>query len=311
MEEKIVQLIKDSKHIVIASHINPDADTLGSMLGLGAAIKKISKKITFFNPSKELPKRFDFFYGFKKIKDKLPDRFDLLICVDCASFDRTSIEKGDFQIINFDHHKTNTLFGDINIVKGDYASCSMVILEFLEKSKLDINKECATALYSALVEDSGFFKYERVDEKTFQAAQKLIIYGANPNKIATLLTQRESLAKLRLLQIYLNNIDLKKNATVCISKITVEDFEKTGASISDSDSFVQIGLSLATVRLSIFMYELDKEMVKVSLRSKEGIDCSSIALEYGGGGHAKAAGFTANLKDINDIIVNILKKVNI
>ncbi|NPA73401.1 MAG: bifunctional oligoribonuclease/PAP phosphatase NrnA [Epsilonproteobacteria bacterium] len=311
MKEKIIKLIKNANKIVIASHINPDADTIGSMLGLGDGIKKIAKKVTYYNPSKELPRRFDFFCGFTKIKDKLPDNFDLLICVDCASLDRTTIKNGDFKIINFDHHKTNNNFGDINIVKENYASCSMVIFEFLNDSQLDISPSCATSLYAALVEDSGFFKYERVDKTTFYIAQKLIEYGAKPDKIASLLTQREPLAKYRLLQRYLNNIELKANATVCISRLDLEDYESTGASVSDSDSFVQMGLSLATVKLSIFIYQLDENRAKISLRSKNDIDCSVIALSYGGGGHKRAAGFTANLKDIDDIIVNILKKVNI
>ncbi len=308
MHDKIVELIKKSNHIVIASHINPDADTLGSMIGLAEAIRGISKKITLYNHTKNLPKRFDFLSGFRRIKDSLPKHFDLLISVDCASFDRIGIEKGDFKIINFDHHKTNTLFGDINVINGDYASCSMVVFEFLESVGLKINDRSATALYAALAEDSGFFKYERVDKRCFKIAEKLVSYGAEPNKIAELLTQRESLAKYRLMQIYLNNLELKHSGRVCISKLMSEDFEKCGAVFSDSDSFVQMGLSLATVELSIFAYELDGEKIKFSLRSKGVTDCSEIALSYAGGGHKRAAGFTANIKDTDDIIADILKR---
>ncbi len=310
MFKKAVKLIEKSDHIVIASHINPDGDTIGSMLGLGIAIKTIKKKVSFFNTAKELPKKFDFLPSFSKIKDILPKKFDLLISVDCGDFDRIGISKNEFKILNFDHHKTNTLFGDINIVKESYISTSMVIFEFIENAKLNISPECAVCLYTALVEDSGFFKFDRVDILTFETAAKLVKLGAKPNKIANFLTKRDSLAKLRLMQVYLSSIELKNNAKVSVCKLSLDDFKKTGALISDSDSFAQMGLSLATVELSIFIYEVKSKVFKVSLRSKNDLDCSQIAQEFGGGGHAKAAGFTVELKDIDDIINNILEKVD-
>ncbi len=309
MFKKAVDLIEKSNHIVIASHINPDGDAIGSMLGLGIAIKTIKRKVSFFNMTKELPKKFDFLPSFLKIKNTLPKRYDLLISVDCGDFERIGIQKENFKILNFDHHKTNTLFGDINIIKEDYVSTSMLIFEFIENTKLKISPECAICLYTALVEDSGFFKFDRVDAVTFETASKLIRLGVKPDKIANFITRRNSLAKLRLTQIYLSSIELKNNAKVCICKLSLNDFKKTGAVISDSDGFAQIGLSLATVKLSIFVYEIKNEMFKISLRSKNDLDCSQIAKKFNGGGHKKAAGFTANLKEMDDIINNILEKV--
>ncbi len=311
MFKKVIDLIQKSNSIAILSHVNPDADTIGSMLGLYIALKTLKKKIYLFNTADKIDKKYDFLPMLSKIKNSLPDRYDLIITVDCANLERTGVNIKNLPIINFDHHKTNTLFGDINIIRENFASTSMIIYEFIQNSNLRISPECATCLYAALADDSGFFQYKRVDKKTFEIAKNLVEYGAKPPKIASFLNQRNSLAKIRLMQLYINSIELKKDAMICISKLTVEDYEKTGATLSDSDTFVQIGLSLATVKLSIFIYEINSEKAKFSLRSKDNIDCSSIALLYKGGGHSNAAGFTANIKDIDDIIENILKKVSL
>ncbi len=302
--KRVYKLISSAHHIVIASHINPDGDTLGSMLGLGIALKKSGKKITYYNCEKELPKKFDFLPSYKKIKHILPQKYDLFISVDAANFKRLGItEEINTPSICFDHHKTNTNFCTVNIVNPGSISTSLVVLDFLETFDLPIQQESAVCLYTALVEDSGFFKFDRVNSETFEKAAKLVKLGANPNKISNNLTNRNSLAKLRLMQRYLDALVLKSNATVCISRIRLKDFKETGSTKSDSDEFVNIGLSLATVKLSIFCYELDYENIKFSLRSKsDEIDCSIIAKKYGGGGHKRAAGFTAKINKYDDII---------
>ena len=302
--KKAYKLINEAYHIVIASHINPDCDTLGSMLGLGIILKKLGKKVTFFNCEESLPKRFDFLPSYNKIKDTLPQNYDLFISVDAASFERLGInDEISTPSICFDHHKTNTNFCTVNIVNPDSISTSLIILDFLEDFNLHLKKESAICLYAALVEDSGFFKFDRVNSETFEKAAKFVKLGANPSEISNYLTNRNSLAKLRLMQRYLDALILKNSATVCISKITLEEFQQTGATKSDSDEFVNIGLSLATVKLSIFCYELDYENIKFSLRSKsDDIDCSVIAQKYGGGGHKRAAGFTAKINEYDDII---------
>ncbi len=311
MFNKINNLLKNSNHIIIASHVNPDGDAIGSMLSLYIALKKIKKKVTLFNATKELPKKFDFLPFYKKIKNKIPENFDLLISVDCADLKRTGLEKKEFKIINIDHHKTNTNFGEINIIEENYASSSMVVFEIIEKLDIPISPECATCIYTALVEDSGFFSYERTSKKSFEIASKLVSYGAKPYKISNYLKNRNSLAKLRLMEIYLGKLKLEKYGKIAIVKFDLIDFKKTGANIYDADSFVQIGLSLTTVEISIFLYELKNQDYKFSLRSKNDIDCSIIAKHFNGGGHKKAAGFTAKKDQINNIINFIKNKTKV
>jgi len=308
-KQNAFKLIEEAHHITIASHINPDGDTLGSMLGLGISLKQIGKKISYYNCEKNLPKKFDFLPSYKKIKSTLPQKFDLFISVDAASFKRLGLkEEINTPSICFDHHKSNKGFCKENIINPNSISTSLVVLDFLETFNLPIQKESAVCLYTALVEDSGFFKFDRVNSETFEKAAKLVKLGANPNIISNNLTNRNSLAKIRLMQRYLDALTLKNSATICISKLRLKDFEQTGATISDSDEFVNIGLSLATVKLSIFCYELDYKNIKFSLRSKsDDIDCSIIAQKYGGGGHKRAAGFTAKINEYDDIIGFVIR----
>jgi len=309
MDQKVFELIKKSHHIVIVSHVNPDGDTLGSMIGLGEALKAEGKKITYINTQNELPLRFDFLASYDKIRSCLPKKYDLLISVDAASFDRTGLDDGVEVDISFDHHKSNTNFAKYPITDASMVSTSLVVYNFFKKFSIKITKSSATALYSALAEDSGFFKFDRVNQDTFLIAANLVKLGADPTFIADKLTKRNSLAKLRITEIYLRKLELKADAKVAFAKITLEDFEKSGALKSDTDTLVNLGLSLATVVVSIFAYEIDDRKIKVSLRSKsDHIDCSQIATKLGGGGHKRAAGFTADIKEIDGIIAGIIKE---
>ena len=116
--------ITNARYTVIVSHIHPDGDTIGATLALYNVLKELGKKVALFNATKdELPREFSFLDDYSKIQGKLPKFFDLLVCCDSASFDRLRVEKGDFEIVNIDHHKSNTDFGDINVVVKKCFKC--------------------------------------------------------------------------------------------------------------------------------------------------------------------------------------------
>ena len=299
--------IINAENILLVAHINPDGDALGSELSLYPILKKLNKKVTVFNATKPLPQYLDFLPNFNKITDKLPKNIDLTIAFDCGSFDRLGIEeKGEF-LINIDHHISNTNYGDINIVKPDYASTSQVVYEMLKTNNVEILKDTAICLYSALVTDTGSFQYESVNEKVFLTAAELVKAGAEPANVAKMLFQRDKLSRLRLLAKAYDTIELCCDGKVAFVEVTKEMLEMSGAVKEDSDSIVNSIRAIVTVEVACMLREED-DGIKISLRSKNYADVSKIAIKYGGGGHIRAAG--ATIKDEFDLekVKNMLKK---
>ncbi len=299
------QKIKEAKSIVLATHLNPDGDTLSSALALYPVLKRMGKKVYLYNHDKELPLRYDFLPNFERFKSVLPARYDLLISLDSADFQRLGIESVESDIINIDHHKSNTNYGKYNIVNPDRPSASLVVYDFLVANGELVSRDVASCIYTGLVSDSDFFIHRGIDKEVFLIASDLVAKGADPVKVGENLKERDSLAKLRLTEVFLKSVELKKDASVGIGVVTQSDFLKTGASKSDSDHLVNILISLATVKLALFLRELEDGDFKFSLRSKGELDVSKIALKYGGGGHRNAAGFTGKKELIYKIIEGI------
>ena len=310
MYKKAWNLISKSRRIVLISHINPDGDALGSSLSLYPLLRDMGKKVTVVNITVPLPVRYDFLPNFDKIKSKLPEQFDLLISFDCGSFDRLGIDRQTVPLINIDHHITNTLYGDINLIDPALPSASSVVLQLLKENRIALRKDVSTCIYTALAEDTGFFSYDNVNKRTFEIAAELIAAKADPSFIARQLKERNSLAKLRLEALTIEKLQLINHAMVGYAILNLDDFHKTGALRSDSDACVNLIRSLATVQLAILLIE-EQEGYKISLRSKESIDVAEIAFTMGGGGHKRAAGFNVQHKNTKKILDDILQKVHL
>ncbi|MEO1958981.1 MAG: bifunctional oligoribonuclease/PAP phosphatase NrnA [Nautiliaceae bacterium] len=298
--------IKNANHIVLAAHKNPDGDALGSSLGMYAVLKEIGKRVTVFNATSPLPKYLDFLPNFNKVTNTLPKEYDLMISLDCASFDRLGIENRPLFLINIDHHISNTNYGDINIVNPKAAATAQIVFEFLKANSLPINKNTATSLYAAILTDTGSFQYDSVDEKVFQIASELIKHGANPAYVAKMLFQRDSLSRLRLLAKAYDTIEMCCDGKAAFVEVTKEMLEITGATRDDTDTIVNSVRNIEPVEIACMLRE-DEDGIKISLRSKNYADVSKIALKYKGGGHIRAAGATIKEFDFKKV-KNMLKE---
>ena len=309
MYKKAWEVISDARHIVLVSHVNPDGDTIGSVLALYDALKRQNKKVSLYNATKELPHIYNFLPNIQKIKDRLPGFYDLVISCDCGSFERLKIQKGDYKIINIDHHSSNQMFGDINLVDKTSASAGVVVYEFLEQNGLKISRDCAVCLYVSIVEDTGFFSYSNLSEKTFKCVSKLVSYGVDAKEIATLLKSRVSLAKTRLLGYVLENFDLYFDAKVAFIGINRDVLTHTGAKRYDTKNIVNVLRDIITVKVSIMILEEKNGGFKISLRSQDEKDVSIVAKDFGGGGHKNSAGFEVADDDFEKLKNTVLQKI--
>ena len=306
MGNKAIDLINNSHYVLILTHTNPDVDTISSGLALSNYMFEHKIKHKVFNTNTELPRVLDFLPRFDKITDQLPKFYDLVIYVDCADRKRVNIEiKDDITIINIDHHQSNTMFGDINIVNYNKASNAEVLFEFLLSQEITISKKTATCIYTGIYDDSNAFTTPRTDASTFENVNKLIELGANPSDIANNLLQRDSLAKYRMMPKILETLTLHQEGKVASVYLESSWLKETGATISECDSIVNMILSIGIIEIVGYFRIIDMK-VRVSLRSKGNIDVSKIASKLNGGGHKNAAGLSIDTINIEDAIGQVL-----
>jgi len=289
--QKAFNLIQNSTHIVFVSHINPDADTLGSSLGLMHSLAYTNKKFTLYNVG-SAPASLDFLPGIEMLTNEFPVDADLVVALDCGDKSRLGLKDGSYKILNIDHHASNHLYGDENIIDKDAASAASVVLEFLRTVGIVPNKKAAICLYTALASDTGFFKYDSVDKRAFEDAAYLLKCGASASEVAMLMTEREPLSKIKLHASVLATLRLIADGRMAYLYMTDEMLRSAGAKGDEADGAAEAARSINGVEVSLFLREQEDGCIRGSLRSKTEIDVNKIAKLFGGGGHVKAAGFT-------------------
>lgn len=305
--DEVRNKIEETGSITILSHLNPDADTLGTALGIYALLsKEKGLKVEIVNASTELPLYLDFLPNFKRIKHHIDYTDSVIVSCDCGSVDRLGFDLEGRDIINIDHHQSNTRYGSINVVIPEYASASQVAFA-LFKALYPIKADAATCFYTALLSDTRFFTTSSVNEEVFSVAQELVQAGALPDEIARHFTQRRPLSSLRILQRALTSLSLYHDAEIAALMVTKEDISASGATVPDMEGVVDYARSLATVEIAIFAMELENG-IRISLRSKK-VDVSKVAMAFGGGGHKVAAGFTFAQSRLQESIDTILAKI--
>lgn len=304
---EVKERLERFKNISILTHLNPDADTIGTGLGIFNILSQDrNKRVEIVNASNMLPRYLDFLPLFGKIKHKMDFEESLIISCDCGSIDRLGFDLEGREIINIDHHESNQYYGTVNIVIPAYASASQVAYRLFQ-ILYPIEANAATCFYAALLSDTRYFTTNSVDHEVFEVAKELVDIGVEPARVAFHFTQRRSLSSLRILERALGHLTLCCEGKVATLMVTQDDIAATGAQIPDMEGIVDYARSLATVEIALFAMELE-DGVRISLRSKTA-DVSKVAAVFGGGGHKVAAGFIIKESGLQESIDTILKKI--
>lgn len=293
------QWIHRADHLLIASHLNPDGDALGSTLAVANICKQIGKKVTCVNES-PIPEKFSFLPGIHEIQqpESLKTTFQHVIAVDAADRSRLGekvlqLFDDDVFILNIDHHITNDQFGTVNIICPEACSTAEVIYQWVsEFGNIQWNPSLATCLYTGLLTDTGGFRYQNTSADVLRKAAQLVDYGASASQIAEQSLETSTIEQLKILQRALATLQMSANGQVAWLEVRKEDFDQTGATHEDLAGLVNMARNLVGVEVGILFYEKRPNEVKVSFRSRNRIDVAKIAKQMGGGGHARAAGCT-------------------
>lgn len=311
---KIVDVLNRANYAAIVCHSNPDGDTLGSAFALSASLKKknISSDVICQDV---LPDNYNFLSGITihNIFDK--DKYDVVVFVDCAEIGlagrlRDKIILSKYKTINIDHHSTNEKYADINYVDGTSSSASELVLDIIKELDIEIDNKIAEYIYTGIVTDTGQFAHSYTSARTHYNAAFLLEKGIDFSLIHKKAFKTISLSKALLQNKMLDNMNLYEDNMVIISKLFKDDFISSNAKVEDTDSLINILLSIKGTKIAVLIRYNDENSCKISFRSIDDIDISTVAKKLGGGGHKQAAGATFN-GNIVDAEKKILEEISI
>lgn len=295
MKLDLLQECKDAGRIGISGHVRPDGDCVGSCLALWqyltGNLQNVQVQVYLENP----PEIFRDIKGFDEINTDFPEEeaYDVFFALDCGADRLGDAEKyfrGAKKTINIDHHVSNQGTGDINHVRPDVGSVCEVLFDLLEQDKLD--KDIAVAIYTGMIHDTGVFQYSNTTPATLEKAAKLISYGFDfPTLIQETFYQKTYVQTQIMGRALMESIRFMDGRCI-VSAIDRKTMEFYNATPKDLDGIVNQLRNIKGVSCAIFMYQTDTLEYKVSMRSDESLDVAEVAANFGGGGHARAAGCT-------------------
>ena len=293
--DRIIEIIGEHKTFCIVGHVRPDGDCIGSELALGLALKNAGKKVTVWNED-PVPQKLKFLDPDGLFQQpKTGQKFDCVIATDCASFERLGKAGACVAdrkvLINIDHHESNTRYADVNWVSAREPSTGELIFRLLKVARWPITKQIADLLFTAVSTDTGSFQYATTRPGTFHTGAELVTRGANLAKIGDEVYQSYPLSRAKLLKHVYSKFRLTADDRIAWFWLKKADFTRTGAESNDSEGLIDHIRAIEPVVVACVFEEIEPEVTRISLRSKNPrINVSDIAAQFGGGGHSAAAG---------------------
>jgi phosphoesterase RecJ-like protein len=307
--EQAVKLIRDGERFLLTCHVLPDADAVGSMLGLAAILRTLGKEVVLYNRD-PVPDLVRFLDGVDEIRSSVPSgmRFDATLITDTAArslLPRTLPARAiSGPRIVIDHHLVHDDFGDVVVRDVDACATAIVILDLAKALGLQpLPASAAEPLYTALVADTGNFRYPGTTPATLRLAADLLESGVDPWRVASHVFENWPMERLRLLGFAINGIETEFTGRVAILCVPSSMVERAGASERMVEGMVEYGRMIKGVEISIMLWErrprsdetdFGQLASKLSLRSAGRVDVARMAAALGGGGHRAAAGATLN-----------------
>ena len=298
----IKQKFEDSQRCLIVSHVRPDADAVGSMLGLGLALLNAGKEVQMV--LEDGVGRFGYLPRIDVVRREPQGAFDMIIIVDCSDPDRVGkvlAEYGKPDLV-VDHHKTNLQFGTYNVVEPDQVATAAILFDYLPAWGLAFDTDVATCLLAGIVGDTIGYRTPNVDSQVMCKSGALMDLGADLSTIYREELVMKPFTAARYWGSGLNRLE-KGNGMVWTS-LQVADRKKIGYSGNDDADLVNVLSSIQEAEIALIFVEQSHNEVKVSWRARPGLDVSGIAFAFGGGGHAAAAG-----ADIEGSLADVQKRV--
>lgn len=316
--KKILDKISSSNNFIITSHVNPDGDAIGSELALARYIKSLGKNVAIINHS-PTPSYLQFLLN---SDDEILDfeatthsqviaEADIIFTLDLSQLHRTKsleepVRKSNATVICIDHHEFPENYANLNLIDTMSSSTGELIYMLLKTSGTKINLEIALPIYTAIMTDTGSFKYERTTANLHRIIAELLDTGVVPIKVHQEIYEQGSANRIKLLGRAFNSLTVTGNGKLAYMQITLKDLKETNTSEEDVEGFVNNTLTIKDVEVGLFFFELQNGF-KISFRSSIDVPVNKLARKFNGGGHFFAAGARLEKKDMQKTIPTVIE----
>jgi len=317
MLKQITDQLRKSKTVLVMSHANPDGDAIGALLATGLALKALHKNVQMYNES-PIPAVYRFLPSVKLIDHTMGaiDQFDTVVVLDCGALERVGSEAPHIlkarTIINIDHHMTNTRFGHMHLIDANACATAEIVYRIIKYLKIKIDCPMAAAIYTGILTDTGSFRFSSTNAQAFAICAEMIASGANPYEVAQHVYGHYSLGRIKLLNLALDSLEISPNGKLSIMSLTQDMLDMTRTQEEDIDGIINYARRIEDVKVAALIHEVagdgrERRQYHVSLRSDGDVNVALIAAQFGGGGHANAAGFSveAALSDLKNKIFEL------
>ena len=281
------------KNFLLTSHARPDGDSLGSQLALADALRQLGKQVRIINCD-PAPALYAFLPDLSTIEiaASVESPFDAVVVLECSALSRAGVAGLEGRpLINIDHHLGNAMYGDINWHDTSACACAEMVFELIAALGVRLTPAIATHVYVAILTDTGSFRHANITARTFEICRQVAETGIDPAVIAAQVYNNSSLGRLLLTGILLGRMKLEHDHQIAVLAMTEAMLAEAGCEPDDLEGIVNLPLAARDVRAVIFLREA-AEGLRVSLRSKDGVDVRQVAVSFKGGGHLNASGFT-------------------
>ena len=298
----LADLIETHDRFLVTSHVRPDGDALGSEVGMAGFLRQRGKDVRIINSSRT-PPRYDFldpdgtlFEHFGSLTDRsVLDNREVVVILDLSAWSQLGemaewvrAFRGPRVVI--DHHVSQddlkaTFFKDTSA-----EATGTILVRAIKALGGTFSADVSTGLFTAIAMDTGWFRHPNTKPETLRTVAELVESGARIDTIYRLLFERGTLSRLKLMGESLANLRTEDGGRIAYTTVTRESLARTGAIPQDTEDLVDYTVSLEGVEVGLLFIEQAKGGVKLSVRSRNGLDCSRLAGKFGGGGHRAAAG---------------------
>ena len=313
------ELFEHKQRFVLSTHVNPDPDAIGSELALATFLRSRGKDVTILNHN-ATPSNCVFLDPERTIVQFVPDRHanlianaEVIVVLDANQLERLQslhpfVMQSKATKLCIDHHLDRQPFADLYLIDEEAAATGEILFNlFLHCDPRSVSKEIATALYAAIMTDTGSFRYPKTDAALHRVVARLIERGADPVRIYHETYEQGTAKRLKLLGNVLSTLQLAHGGRVASVFVTRQMFDNTGTTEEDTESFVTYTLTIAGVQVGLMFTEL-ADGVKISFRSRGDVAVNKLAQEFGGNGHKNAAGARTNASRLETIINQVVER---
>jgi phosphoesterase RecJ-like protein len=294
----ILDMIKESHNVLMVSHKDADGDTLGSALAMAGVVATMGKSVAVRVPP-PVPQLYSFLPGFELINQEEGSPPDLVLVMDASNLDRLSDTLGELpettRVVNIDHHVSNTMFGNVNLVVSGASSTAEVTFDLFKEWGVEISPAAASNLYCGVFTDTGGYRHENTTYKALAMGAELVSLGADAAGIAMRVYKNRKISSIKLSALVMATVGFDCDDRLVHGYVTQAMLDKAGAQLDEADGMIDMLNSVDGLELALFFKEMAAGVTKASIRSRGQANANALATQFGGGGHERAAGVEVDL----------------